>query len=329
MKVEVLLTTVFWSFIPSTLTAFIQKILYSTKLLKPWNPQTQKRQYIIIFSLVIMTYFTVSVIKTWYELEPNFYSVLNVQTSFNSKDLKVNYRSLSLQYHPDKNGQTSEEMKNIYHEKYLKIRKAYEVLSNKNTLFAYEKFSDGMLDCTNCKTRQDFMYHGLVNVLAYHGFSSFIVFFMNFFSESSSNYWKFYFLFTQIAVELYMLTNSVNSSILNTLTTGEKITLLRNIGVSGYMAITALSSAWSVKQKTVSESASELGNINRMTNAEIVKWYKWIYEPFSSDLLQKEFREAMRQKSLISMLTRTSSMASLDFDQSHGRVKPEILKKND
>lgn len=335
MRFDILIATAFWSFVPSALTSFIQKSLYKLKLLSPTPPQRQKSHAVFIFTSVIFCYFVFSVLKTLGEIEPNFYSVLDVPIDFKTKDLKVNYRSLSLQYHPDKNGHLAQDLKDVYHEKYLKIRKAYEILSDKNTLFAYEKFSDGIMECNNCRTRQDFMYHGLVNALAYHGFSNMIVFCMSFFSENSNSYWKFYYLFAQIVLEFYMLAcNFTEIGILGHLTTGERIIVLRTIGVSGYMALNSLSSAWLSKTKSISDSVSEIGNLNRMNSGEIVKWYKWMYEPFSSDHNLQELRDKMKDYGFISRLSRSSSLEQLkqskdNFQGSHVDSKAEILKKND
>lgn len=336
MRVDVLIATAFWSFVPSALTSFIQKSLYKFKILIPSSPQRQKSHSVFIFTAVIFCYFAFSVLKTLGEIEINFYSTLDLPIDFKTKDLKVNYRSLSLQYHPDKNGHLAQDLKDVYHEKYLKIRKAYEILSDKNTLFAYEKFSDGMLDCNNCRTRQDFMYHGLLNALVYHGFSNIVVLFMNFFSENSSSYWKYYYLFAQIVLEFYMLAcNFTDIGILGHLTTGERIIVLRSIGVSGYMALNALTSVWSTKTKSISDSVSEIANFNRMTSGDIVKWYKWMYEPFSSDQNLKDLRDKMKEYGFITRLSRSSSLEQLkksrDNLQEHELVdrKAEILKKND
>jgi curved DNA-binding protein CbpA len=312
MDPQVLLLTIFWSFFPGAATNFILKILYSIKVLK-YSPQSAKTHGTIIFTLIIASYFSFSVIKSFADLQPTYYSVLDVSTNFKSKELKVNYKSLSLQYHPDKNGHVSQNLKDQYEEKYLLIRKAYEVLSNKNTLFAYEKFSEAMMDCNTCKSKQDYMYHGLINSITYYGFSSFVLIIMNYFYGSAgSNYWKYYFLFTQTVFELFMVIVGVDFA--NHLSTGQKVALLRSIGVSGYTAINSLSSVWSPGEKKVSEAVSELGNMCNVTTAELIQWYKWIHGPFKSDLLQEELAQKKKDFQL---------KLSLD-DQ-----KSKILKKNE
>ena len=37
-----------------------------------------------------------------HDVKQNYYDVLNLPVGFQNKDLKANYRALSLQYHPDK-----------------------------------------------------------------------------------------------------------------------------------------------------------------------------------------------------------------------------------
>ena len=130
-----IITTILWSFIPGALTSVFQMMLY--KITGSPIPAKQRMHQAVIFSCMIFSYFAFTVIQAQNSIGPNFYSVLNVPIDFKSRDLKVNYRSLSLKYHPDKNGHLSEIQKDLYHEKYISIRKAYEVLSNKNTNFAY------------------------------------------------------------------------------------------------------------------------------------------------------------------------------------------------
>lgn len=322
MNLDVLIASIFWSFVPSTLTSFIQRSLYKFKLLTPSTPQKQKSHSIFIFTVVILSYFAFSVTKTVGKIKPNFYSVLDVPIDFKTKDLKLNYRALSLKYHPDKNGHLEQKLKDEYHERYLMIRKAYEVLSDKATLFAYEKFSDGMLECNNCRTRQDFMYDGLTNSLLYHGLSNIIVIIVNLFSDDSSNsYWRYYYLFAQISIEFYLM--ACNFTLRNW-TTGEVIIILRGIGVSGYMAMNSLLSIWSIKTKQAKTSIAELSNINRKISGDLVNWYKWMYEPLSSDEHLEELKEKMKEYGFITRLSRSSSLEQLSDPK-----KSENLKKND
>jgi DnaJ family protein A protein 2 len=58
-------------------------------------------------------------------MSDNFYNTLEVPETANTDEIKKAYRRLSMQYHPDKNGNSSEST-----EKFQKIAEAYEVLGD-------------------------------------------------------------------------------------------------------------------------------------------------------------------------------------------------------
>jgi DnaJ-class molecular chaperone len=58
-------------------------------------------------------------------MSDNFYNILEVQETASSDEIKKAYRKLSMQYHPDKNGNSQEST-----EKFQKIAEAYEVLGD-------------------------------------------------------------------------------------------------------------------------------------------------------------------------------------------------------
>ena len=66
---------------------------------------------------------------------PNYYLILGLKNWTNSTELEIKnqYRKLAMEYHPDRNKDSSEE-------KMAEINKAYEVLSDKKLKAEYDKF---------------------------------------------------------------------------------------------------------------------------------------------------------------------------------------------
>ena len=70
--------------------------------------------------------------------EENLYNILEINTNASINEIKKAYRKLSLKYHPDKqiNSILTNEEKN---EKFIKLRNAYEILSDENKRETYDK----------------------------------------------------------------------------------------------------------------------------------------------------------------------------------------------
>lgn len=117
---------VLWSFAPKYITQGAQYLLYKTAITRP-QPATQHTHYRRIFTAVILLLLLCAVYDADRAMGKNYYSVLKCTTSADDKLLKINYRKMSLQYHPDKlaGGQSV-----LDSEIYLKIREAYDVLKD-------------------------------------------------------------------------------------------------------------------------------------------------------------------------------------------------------
>ena len=62
--------------------------------------------------------------------EETLYKILTVKTTANQKDIKFAYYKMAKEHHPDFLQNASEKDKNASAERFKKIVKAYEVLSN-------------------------------------------------------------------------------------------------------------------------------------------------------------------------------------------------------
>ena len=63
--------------------------------------------------------------------EIDLYKILELNYNANNDEIKKSYKKLILKYHPDKN-------KNIKADKFIKIKYAYDILSNKDTKDKYD-----------------------------------------------------------------------------------------------------------------------------------------------------------------------------------------------
>jgi len=86
--------------------------------------------------------------------DPNdYYRILNVKKSADSKEIKSAYRKLALKYHPDKfkpdpnlSEKANEKQKEKHHNNFVKVAAAYDVLSDEKKRKAFDKYGQNGLD---------------------------------------------------------------------------------------------------------------------------------------------------------------------------------------
>ncbi len=70
-------------------------------------------------------------------MRKDYYQILNVHREASDEEIKKAYRKLALKYHPDRNPHNKEA-----EERFKEINEAYEVLSDQEKRFRYERFGD-------------------------------------------------------------------------------------------------------------------------------------------------------------------------------------------
>lgn len=66
-------------------------------------------------------------------MEKNYYSILNISEIATSKEIKIAYRKLAMEWHPDRNKSVNA------HSKFIKINEAYEILIDPIKREEYDK----------------------------------------------------------------------------------------------------------------------------------------------------------------------------------------------
>ena len=92
------------------------------------------------------------------QAEEDLYGILELGSSATIKQIKVNYNKMVKEYHPDKNPECT-----ICPEKFAKISRAYEILSNEESKIHYDQ-TNGILEPLESKTQSlyTFNFHHLV-----------------------------------------------------------------------------------------------------------------------------------------------------------------------
>lgn len=72
----------------------------------------------------------------------NYYEILEIPKTATADEIKKSYNRLVLKYHPDRNKNKSESEKKAILEKYLKIKEAYDVLSDPVKKREYDRFGN-------------------------------------------------------------------------------------------------------------------------------------------------------------------------------------------
>ena len=98
-----LLSLVGWSIVPDFLTRHILSFLHRSNVLSaPPTPNTLRRQYATIFSVVVLSYLLYNLVESARSMPPNFYEILGVRPDVDEQGLKYAFRQFAKRHHPDR-----------------------------------------------------------------------------------------------------------------------------------------------------------------------------------------------------------------------------------
>ncbi|RKP39557.1 DnaJ domain-containing protein, partial [Dimargaris cristalligena] len=153
-----------WAILPNFLISFLQKQYYSFRPADQPPPgsaryRTHNRRF---YTLVVVAYLVYSIGQALYRIPPNHYQLLQVDPSnFTPKELRTNFRRLSLQHHPDKSASGDETMM-------IRLRQAYEALNDPAKRLGYEVMGSSYLKCSHCSTFQDYVREARSSLMGHY-----------------------------------------------------------------------------------------------------------------------------------------------------------------
>ncbi|KAF9376089.1 hypothetical protein CPC16_000372 [Podila verticillata] len=258
-----------WFFLPKMAASVIQNMWYRTMNSKkrPAKDSSQyKRHFAWIFAGVVITYLSYTIIQFERALGSNHYNMMELQfSSFTQKQLKTNFRKASLQYHPDKIGDTGAGI-------FVKIREAHEVLVDPILRVAYDRFGPEITACPTCKTTKDYVKYGINDFRAFYSGSYALLFLLGMVGKAGyGRYWRYVALTYMAAWEFSMLVGPKQASFVSYVvphrTTYEQTRIVRQIFVSVFVAINQIGPHFlpstiekKVDIKDVIKKASELND---------------------------------------------------------------------
>ena len=95
---EYLASSVTYSIVPPLLTAWLQKFVYSSKIIPAQHPQSPKfhRDHLVIYTLLVVTYLVYTAYTAYTGLGWTYYDVLGVSTSVTPAELRSRFKTLLL-----------------------------------------------------------------------------------------------------------------------------------------------------------------------------------------------------------------------------------------
>src|SRR5271170_5196580 len=95
---EYLASSVTYSIVPPLLTAWLQKFVYSSKIIPAQHPQSPKfhRDHLVIYTLLVVAYLVYTAYTAYTGLGWTYYDVLGVSTSVTPAELRSRFKTLLL-----------------------------------------------------------------------------------------------------------------------------------------------------------------------------------------------------------------------------------------
>ncbi|KAJ3164680.1 hypothetical protein HDU88_005112 [Geranomyces variabilis] len=196
----------FWAFVPSMATKFIQKQYYSYRLRRVPAADAQRKHYRVIYTVVVLAYLLYSFIQVERGLPRTHYDVLGLPRGADATDMRKTVRQMTLMFHPDKLQSLAEPDRVRAEEVYLHMRQAWDVLKEPASREIYDKYGPTP-NCQRCITDRDFLYHTLPSVAAFYGMSAGLLALLSLTGTMTfGRYWRFTGLLLLGTIELGILT---------------------------------------------------------------------------------------------------------------------------
>ncbi|KAI8925804.1 hypothetical protein BC831DRAFT_459485 [Entophlyctis helioformis] len=273
-----------WSFVPVRHGYKVPAGLVSQRSAQRHKPQPgeplYRTHYNRMYIAVITAYLVYTVVQTEQGLQPNFYNILGVLPGhrLDTRQLRANYLSLSLQYHPDKS--QSEDV-------YMLIRNAYETLKNPTLRAAYDKLGRAALQCTRCRTQRDFAVESMSPFVSFYLITGGLLVLLGILGRLDfGRYWRFAGLSFIAAVEAQLLFGATDPLwfVLPWRTTFERITMLRNLFIVLSIAMSQVGPIlFPADTRPLTNYLNELEQITDLQSRQALGCFAESFAPFQDD----------------------------------------------
>ncbi|KAJ3183944.1 hypothetical protein HDU85_001794 [Gaertneriomyces sp. JEL0708] len=281
---------ILWSFVPRMASSFIQKQYYNIRKGGAPSPVEAKRQYNLIYVFVILAYLLYTFVEVERGLPPAHYDFLALPRNADAKDIRSNFRKLSLIYHPDKLHAATDEERAQHEVRYLYIQEAYETLKDPLKRTVYDKFGQGNMDCRRCLTERDYIMNSIPSFLTFYlGTAGVLTVFSVMGLQNSGRYWRFVTLCALACLEANMVYgNAANSwlqqSLLPWRTVNEQVALLHQLYVVTCIALSQIGPIlFPTNKQTSKQLLTELEALTNMQLKESTMAFRSAFEPVSRD----------------------------------------------
>ncbi|KAJ3158797.1 hypothetical protein HDU86_002480 [Geranomyces michiganensis] len=301
-------------------TKFIQKQYYSYRLRRTPAPDTQRKHYRIIYTVVVLAYLLYSFVQVERGLPKTHYDVLGLPRGADAADMRKTVRQMTLMFHPDKLQQLAEPQRQQAEDVYLHMRQAWDVLKEPATREIYDKYGPTP-NCQRCITDRDFLMNTLPSVTAFYGMSAVLLALLSLTGTMTfGRYWRFVGLLLLGSIELGILTRPAPTPgtgitfslpsllsfrhlvlILPHRTAHEHIILYRQLFVVASVAVSQLGPVLfpndaSNKGAVMKSLLNELESLTNLQLRDSAHAFRGVFEPFQRDAVAvAELRRKMEK----------------------------------
>lgn len=243
-----------WSLLPTILAPIIQFIYEKLNFRvgeKPTAKRRQKTRQRIILTIgcfllafrVAQGYYDVTRDTSNLSYEQSHYHALNLTSTANPKQIRQQYRRLSLVNHPDKAKARGKDPKQA-EDDFIELKTSYEILSDQKLKFGYDRFGPSFVEKIRALLKQreegsqftpehkkktkkeaaedisdwEVLSTGVKNAMAEHGITFAVLLFLWVFGMApQGRFWRFYFLGCQVLIELTIYTRPEDNRIIQVL----------------------------------------------------------------------------------------------------------------
>jgi hypothetical protein len=210
------------------------------------------------------------------------------------KDIKRQYRRLSLNLHPDKiqtMDHLSHQRKQEEEVRYEAIKVAYETVNSENRRALYDRFGSQILrECPHCKVRNDYLQFGLQQTLGFY-MGTFMVSVIVGLLTRRMAWMRYYLLAWLLTAELYFTCTRAEGSFLGR-PSFEWIDFLRHSVIAASLLVMQLINIWSVDNKV--DWSAVLGRTTSLTQ-EMEGWINWQRKDLDQEKLNRQLDVTMKK----------------------------------